>query len=132
MAAMRLPRFQFGLRTLLIGVTLLCVVIGGYTKWQASIVRERQAWLDSHPRQNILLKQMKHFARADDSQRPSLIRVWLGDKASSGIFAYSHEDAETAARLFPEAGVWELTPVEPRIELDAAGFAAGQVSKVSK
>jgi hypothetical protein len=37
--------FQFSLRTLLIGVTLFCVVIGGYVGWQAKIIRERNAMI---------------------------------------------------------------------------------------
>src|SRR5258707_5538164 len=39
-------RFQFRLRTLMIGVTLLCVVGGGYVLWQKGIAKERQAILD--------------------------------------------------------------------------------------
>ena len=35
--------FQFSLRTLLIGVTFFCLVVGGYVDWQAKIVRERRA-----------------------------------------------------------------------------------------
>jgi hypothetical protein len=37
--------FRFSLRTLLIGVTLFCVVIGGYVGWQAKIIRERNAMI---------------------------------------------------------------------------------------
>jgi hypothetical protein len=37
--------FQFRLRTLLIGVTLVAVVCG-YVAWQAKIVRERRAELN--------------------------------------------------------------------------------------
>ena len=43
---MKLPRFQFSLRTLLIGVTLLAVPLG-YVGWQAKIVRHR-SWVLSH------------------------------------------------------------------------------------
>ena len=39
--------FQFSLRSLLIMVTLFCAVIGGYVRWQANIVKERQTWIDS-------------------------------------------------------------------------------------
>jgi hypothetical protein len=49
MAAMRLPRFQFRLRTLMIAVTLLAVPLG-YLGWQAKIVRARTEtlhWLAS-------------------------------------------------------------------------------------
>jgi hypothetical protein len=38
-------RFQFRLRTLLIGVTVFCIVAGGYFGWQAKKVDERKALL---------------------------------------------------------------------------------------
>ena len=34
---------QFRLRTLLIGVTLFCVVVGGYIDWRARVARDRAA-----------------------------------------------------------------------------------------
>jgi hypothetical protein len=37
--------FQFSLRSLMIVVTLFCVVVGGYVGWQAKVVRERRAEL---------------------------------------------------------------------------------------
>ncbi len=37
-------RFQFRLRSLLIGVTLFALIPCGYVGWQAKIVRERKAW----------------------------------------------------------------------------------------
>jgi hypothetical protein len=40
-------RFQFRLRTLMVGVTLLAVPLG-YVGWQAKIVRERKAFYDAH------------------------------------------------------------------------------------
>jgi hypothetical protein len=102
---------QFSLRTLLIVVMLLAVACW-YVTGQTKIVKERQSWIDSHPRRTILLSKMRKSADADLSQRPSLIRVWLGDKASSAILAIGSQEAESAARLFPEAGVWELTPID--------------------
>ena len=35
-------RFQFRLRTLLIGVTLFCIVVGGYIGSQLKVIRERR------------------------------------------------------------------------------------------
>ena len=40
--------FQFRLRTLMIGVTLFCITVGGYVGWQAKIVRQRLAELNRH------------------------------------------------------------------------------------
>src|SRR5690348_7897587 len=37
-------RFQFRLRTLMIGITLFALIPCGYIGWQAKIVRDRQAW----------------------------------------------------------------------------------------
>ena len=38
-------RFQFRLRTLLIGVTIFCLVVGSYVAHEAKIVRERKSEL---------------------------------------------------------------------------------------
>jgi hypothetical protein len=102
--------FQFSLRTLLIGVTLLAVPLG-YVGWQAKIVRERQAWIaNPEPIKRELKFQEDWFAAhktdkdpgeilhgevrfltlpetakvlTDGRSRdsgPSFIRRWLGDK----------------------------------------------------
>jgi hypothetical protein len=82
------PRFQFRLRTLMIAVTLLAVPLG-YVGWQARIVREREAWVDSHP-------------HIDDKWNVTAgipwVRRWFGDRAYA-VVAFG----ESPAALFPEA-----------------------------
>ena len=42
---MKLLRFQFSLRTLLIVVTFFCLTVGAYIGRERAIVAERKAWL---------------------------------------------------------------------------------------
>lgn len=94
-------RFQFSLRTLLIGVTLLslpCAYIG----WQAKIVRERRAMvasLSDEPFAMVVLWS--------DDFGISAIRRWLGDHAYC-IIELPERDDEMGNRYmkaFPEASV---------------------------
>ena len=86
---------QFSLRSLLIGVTLLTVPLC-YAGWQAKIVRERAAWVDSHP-------------HIDDKWNLTAgipaVRRWFGDRAYAVVaFGESPANAsEECAALFPEA-----------------------------
>jgi Leucine-rich repeat (LRR) protein len=43
MALRRLPRFQFGLRTLLIGATLVAILLGGFVVYQREEIRRQKA-----------------------------------------------------------------------------------------
>ncbi len=97
--------YQFSLRTLLVVVTLICVVVGGYVHWQAEIVRER--------------KQMRSRivelggSIATDSDREPLSRVpWLrrvlGDEPVAEInMEFGTPDSELLKirEAFPEAEV---------------------------
>jgi hypothetical protein len=114
-------RFQFRLRTLLICVTLLCVV-GGYVAIQARIVRERLAMdreltelgcaTDYFPR-GTLRDPSITFGFNGKTYRPpfpsvSLIRRWLGDRYIFGIAITRGTPPsvmERARLLFPEADV---------------------------
>ncbi len=109
---MPLPRFQFRLRTLLIGVALLSVPCA-YVGWQYKIVRERTAWLAAHP-QGVLAKSYPArgwaCGRTDRSKDPSALRLWLGDVGHDRIFVsyYSpQEEGDKAIALFPEAELFE-------------------------
>ena len=62
--------FQFSLRTLMIGVTLLAVLLG-YVGWQASIVRERQAMLGR-------LRDLNGSCFTGGDYRAFTPCVWLG------------------------------------------------------
>jgi hypothetical protein len=99
----RKRRFQFSLRTLLIGVTLFAVPMG-YVGQQAKIVRERKA---------VLERQRKHFSvisvPANQTDHLSRLRRWLGDLAFGQFVldaSASDDDAEEIGRAFAEADVW--------------------------
>jgi hypothetical protein len=103
-------RFQFRLRTLLIGVTLLAVACG-YVGWQASIARDRQAWLIAHPRRDAMLvpiRTLATLAAGNNQSRPLIIRRWIGDAAQDTIeldAPATVEEERRAVMLFPEARV---------------------------
>jgi hypothetical protein len=99
-------RFQFRLRTLMIVVTLFCVV-GGYVAHEAKIVHDRRQW--SVPVSDIKSGPATLIQRGDDSQRPGLLRMWLGDEAVGGIslpMGASDEAVRRALELFPEATIY--------------------------
>jgi hypothetical protein len=106
-------RFQFRLRTLMIAVTLFCIVIGGYTGWQKKIVKERQEWLHVHSRQPDMHYDVISGIRiGDDKQRPGLIRCWLGDEPQEYLKLENPapEEIEAAHQLFPEANFFKFQP----------------------
>jgi hypothetical protein len=96
-------RFQFRLRTLMIGVTLLAGVCG-YVGWQAKIVRERRAML-----QTIEAAGGQYAAVADGNlpagmTGPNWIRRLLGDVAVVEIdFHASSLSRDNVKERFPEA-----------------------------
>src|ERR1700694_3854035 len=87
--------FQFRLRTLMVVVTLFCVVVGGYIGRQAKIVRDRKAFLEANERNslerdsNILLI----LAKGDKTQAPSGIRIWLSDEEQECLLVESESKA---------------------------------------
>jgi hypothetical protein len=108
-------RFQFSLRTLLIVVTLFCIVGGGYIGWQKKIVMERRAWLARLLEQGFKQSIGDRVIAAGDQSQPNIVRRWLGDKATFIIglpAGMSDEDKETTLRLFPESTVTQ-TPSAP-------------------
>jgi hypothetical protein len=99
-------RFQFRLRTLMIGVTLLAVPMG-YIGWQAKIVAERKAWLRDD-------RDVSITPASSGANDIPWMRRWLGDfkvdeiRVRSTLFI----DSEIVKRLheeFPEATIrsWE-------------------------
>src|SRR5262245_49633013 len=91
------PRFQFSLRTLLIGVTLFAIPCW-YVGRQYQIVRARKAWLAAHPRPRYII-----YTRPKTTIPP--IRRWLGDAFEPLLYAEPYEMEETK-KLFPEADVF--------------------------
>jgi hypothetical protein len=100
--------FQFRLRTLLIVVTLFCVVVGGYVGWQAKIVRDRKAELNR-------VVEMRLVGIDDNAEQEVIpwIRRALEDKRVGSIKMLVGTDAGELDRLrilFPEAKVEVWNP----------------------
>jgi hypothetical protein len=103
-------RFQFRLRTLMIGVTLFALIPCGNVGWQAKIVRERQAWIAHQPfrLRTDQPKNVRELAQGDTTQSPSRVRLWLGDESVEAIVipnSSTPEELKLAASLFPEAAI---------------------------
>ncbi len=102
------PRFQFGLRTLLVVVALFAAV-GGYVGLEYRIVQERKAFLGSHVW--ILYRDAAALgmAKTKPSDPLPIVRRWLGDE---GVFwlHISPAEEERAKELFPEATLETATP----------------------
>jgi hypothetical protein len=97
-------RFQFRLRTLMIGVTLLAVPCT-YVGWQAKIVREREAFLE-----NRMWLSAEH-SPSGPVQAHWMLRL-LGAKSVYYVLVWNLADAERAASLFPEAIVSDMNEAE--------------------
>jgi hypothetical protein len=113
----RKRRFQFRLRTLMIGITVFCVVIGGYIGWQKKIVRERRSWLIRLQEQGYKYPKIGDIViyAGNGHGGPNIVRRWLGDEAIIAVAlpaTISEEDRETTLRLFPESNVTQ-TPIAP-------------------
>ena len=112
---MRLPRFQYSLRTLLIVVTLLAIPCG-YVGWQAKIVRDRKTM-------RVRIAGRGGYSTEPDSFpitymklgpdfRVSWIRQRLGDFPVAYIYYGSDSPADVPEiqECFPEAIVKPLPP----------------------
>jgi hypothetical protein len=95
--------FQFSLRTLLIVVTLLAAPLG-YVGWQAKIVRERRALLDSiKAAGGSDLTDVLHNSAIPPP--PPWLRRILGDQTVEVLLVPATTNEETLARihrLFPD------------------------------
>jgi hypothetical protein len=102
-------RFQFRLRTLMIVVTLFCVVGGGYIGWQKSKVLARQAWLSAHQQSPASLSGIiwtsETVINGNPANSPPIIRRWLGDEAKLMVLVRTDAEQREAAELFPEAEI---------------------------
>jgi hypothetical protein len=99
-------RFQFRLRTLMIGVTLLAVPLG-YVGWQAKIVRDRRALLDSIKAAGGGDETAMFHNNASPPPPPWLRRI-LGDETVELLLVPPATDEETMARihrLFPDTRI---------------------------
>ena len=96
-------RFQFSLRTLLIGVTLFCVLVGSYVGWQAKIVRERKAELN-----RVAKKYLIGIEESDQAMTIPWLRRILGDVTVDFIAVPAETPRDEIDRLhalFPESRV---------------------------
>ena len=120
--------FQFSLRTLMIGVTLLAVPLG-YVAWHARVVRERKELL------SLVLNRGGGYLISDEpalsgsrlvgtlppsplgpggfppnqpfmtlsihdvTKNPSWIRIWFGDERMAAIWLTTAVSADEAARI---------------------------------
>jgi hypothetical protein len=118
----RRRRLRFGLRTLLVVMTVVCC----WLAWESNVVRERRA-----TRQELSAKGF-HFVAADEYATflpPALpgggkprvakiprVRAWLGDEAIQEVWYYAHgtggleAELERLKRVFPEAEISETVP----------------------
>ena len=101
--------FQFSLRTVFVGVTLVAMWLG----WELKFVRERQAFLSDLSGPYEWKALMSEF-RGDSAvleyelrgvSRPISIpfwQRWLGDEAVAAMKVTSEQKVVEAKRLFPE------------------------------
>jgi hypothetical protein len=94
--------WQFRTRTLLIGTVLLGVP-GAYVIHEATIVADRNAWIEAHPYSCHFVDDVGWSAQSHPGNAPSLIRRWLDDRAVSWICV--PEAVGPVELLFPEAAV---------------------------
>jgi hypothetical protein len=103
--------FQFSLRTLLIGVTLLAIPLG-YVGWQAKIVRHRRELI----RQVVAAGSYVgfDFALELEDSIPWLRRI-LGDEPIRlfGLLGATGEKREEISAAFPEANVQRWVGILP-------------------
>ena len=98
----RKPRrrwFQFRLRTLLVGVTLIGAACG-YVGREYWIVAARNAWVVAHPPRAFLRTVKKGNRR----QIP-LIRRLIGDEQQSVVVIVTEDEIPMVQSLFPEADI---------------------------
>jgi len=98
-------RYQFRLRTLLIVVTLVAVPCA-YVGWQAKVVRERRALLDSLKAAGGGAIPVFHYEYIPPP--PPWIRRVFGDETVEELLVPPKTDEETMARirhLFPGAHI---------------------------
>jgi hypothetical protein len=87
--------FQFSLRTLMIGVTLVAVACG-YVAWQARIVAVRDA---ARARITALGGQWRLGGYIDYEESVPLIRRWLGDEPVSNVIIPDNVSKEDEQRI---------------------------------
>ncbi len=90
--------YQFSLRSLLIAVTLLCVVCG-YIGWQAKIVKQRRYEIEARSSPRFVVYRGKRTL----PNGPNWLRLALGDMPVQWISSRNAANADMLRTLFPEA-----------------------------
>jgi hypothetical protein len=105
-------RFQFRLRTLMIGVALLAGVCG-YVAHEANIVRERKAFLQSPGERFIQSPSYRNGQPVDPDMKVSWIRRMIGDGPVSMIalpIGTDKTEYDRITALFPETKIMAYYP----------------------
>ena len=92
--------FQFRLRTLLVGVTLLAIPCA-YVAHEYRIVAARKSWMAQHPQGGY---DVFGVGRSTEPTL-SLVRRLLGDEPQEHLVVTTLGDEASARDLFPEAGI---------------------------
>jgi hypothetical protein len=103
-------RFQFRLRSLMIGVALLAVVGGGYLEWQAKIARQRAFAL-------AIVHKVGGWSY-DNPDDPSRVGIYLPDDTNV-------EDRHRIRAALPYADIWGCH--EPVYGMDGVGVGAREL-----
>jgi hypothetical protein len=101
--------FQFRLRTLLIGVTLLAMPCA-YVGWLEKVIADRKAVREKTEAMGAVFTDRpgKDLIYLHGEPPMPFPRNWLGDRRASGIYippSFREEDVELVRRVFPEAWV---------------------------
>jgi hypothetical protein len=98
-------RFQFRLRTLMIGVTLLAIPCA-WVGWQVRIVSHRKALMETLHQRNRGLSGLPNFVPEDKWPVLPWYRTLLGDTTWPGIFldrnAFTDDEIAEFKQAFPE------------------------------
>ncbi len=100
--------FQFGLRTMLVGVVLVGAACS-YVAREWPIVAARKNWLKEHPR---FFAPYYELQPAEPNTTLPFIRRLLGDKPQAYVYIESPAEEKTAQELFPEAAVYVFTSAD--------------------
>jgi hypothetical protein len=92
----RLRWFRFSLRTMLVLVTLVCILCG-YIGWAQNWIRQRREFIN-----RLDSDISEEMPATDNAPFPLWIFGEIGAPATMNLPGVSEEDCQLALRLFPE------------------------------